>query len=212
MDRWLIDTLTVVSPAWLYAIVGVLTTAESVLFGLFLPGELVLLLAGFLSFHGQVNLTMMLIITATAAVGGYLLGYEVGRRFGSGLRTGTIGRRIGEARWSKVDAKLAGMGGRAILLGRLVGLLRAIMPVAAGMTRMPYRTFLLWAAAGGLVWAPAFVLIGYTVGGSYEKIAGFVGSASMILLLLVVLLIVLFFAVRRFTRRNDPPGSVDEPQ
>ncbi|MFE0148976.1 hypothetical protein ACFWY5_17645 [Nonomuraea sp. NPDC059007] len=55
MDRRLIDALTGVSPGWLYVVVGVLVTAESVLFGLVLPGELVLLLAGFLAYHQKVS-------------------------------------------------------------------------------------------------------------------------------------------------------------
>lgn len=207
MDRWLIEALTGVSPGWLYVVVGVLVTAESVLFGLVLPGELVLLLAGFLAYHQKVSLVIMLIVTGGSAVGGYLLGYEVGRRFGSRLRTCGIGRRIGERRWRRVDTALATKGGRAILIGRLVGLLRAIMPVGAGMSRMPYNTFLAYSAVGGLVWAPGFVLIGHTVGSSYQKIAQVVGPASLGLLAAGIVIPAGVVIVRRYARRDSHRGS-----
>jgi len=184
-------------------LVGVLATAEAVFAGLVLPGELALLLGGFLAFHHRVSLPGMCVVAATGATAGYLLGYEVGRRFGPALRTSRIGRRIGPARWDRVEAALAARGGRAILFGRLVGLLRAVMPAAAGMARMPYRTFLAYTVAGGLLWGPGFVLLGYTAGGSYQRVATLAGPASLVLLVLVVLIGSLIAAARWVASHPD---------
>jgi membrane protein DedA with SNARE-associated domain len=192
----LVDTLARLSSPWAYVVVGLLATAEAVLLGLVLPGELALLLGGFLAYEHHVSLAGMLLVAAVAAVAGYLLGYEVGRRFGPALRDGPLGRRIGQARWQQAQDALAARGGQAILLGRFVGLLRALLPTAAGMARMPYRTFLTYAVVGGLVWAPGFVLLGYLAGGSYQRVADLAGQASLLLLLLLVLLAAVVAAAR----------------
>ena len=70
--------------------------------------EHALLLGGFLAYQGRVSLAGMVAVAAVAAVAGYLLGYETGRRLGPALRTSALGRRIGPARWDRVEAMWAG--------------------------------------------------------------------------------------------------------
>ena len=192
----LIDTLARLSSPWAYLVVGVLATAEAVLVGLVLPGELALLLGGFLAYQHHVSLAVMVAVAAVAAVAGYLLGYEVGRRFGPALRDGPLGRRIGQGRWQRVQDALAARGAQAILVGRFVGVLRALLPTAAGMARMPYRTFLAYTVIGGVIWAPGFVLLGYLAGGSYQRVADLAGQASLLLLALLLLLVAVAAAAR----------------
>jgi len=73
---------------------------------------------------------------------------------------------------AKVDGFLHRHGGKAVLLGRLTAVLRALMPSMAGMSGMRYRTFLLWNATGGLIWAPGCVLLGY----AFSSALGVVGE------------------------------------
>ena len=181
----LIDNVAQLSSPWAYVVVGLLTTASAVFVGLVLPGELALLLGGFLAYQGRVSLAGMVAVAAVAAVAGYLLGYETGCRLGPALRTSALGRRLGPARWDRVEAVLAARGGQAIFFGRFVGLLRALMPAAAGMAEMPYRTFLVYTVADGLIWAPGFVLLGYLAGRSYERVAALASPAGLVLLVLV---------------------------
>ena len=199
----LIDTLTRLSSPWAYVVVGLLATTEAVFAGLVLPGELALLLGGFLAYQGRVSLAGMVAVAAVASVAGYLIGYETGRRLGPALRTSALGRRIGPARWDRVQAVLAARGGQAIFVGRFVGVLRALMPASACMARMPYRTFLVWTVAGGLIWAPGFVLLGYLAGGSYRRVADLAGQASLILLALLVLVGGVLGAARWAARHPD---------
>ena len=199
----LIDALARLSSPWAYLVVGLLATAEAVFVGLVLPGELALLLGGFLAYQGRVSLVGMVAVAAVAAVAGYLLGYETGRRLGPALRTSALGRRIGPARWDRVQAVLAARGGQAIFVGRFIGVLRALMPAAAGMARMPYRTFLVYSVASGLIWAPGFVLLGYLAGGSYQRVADLAGQASLVLLALLVLVGGVLAAARWTARHPD---------
>lgn len=68
-----------------------------------------------------------------------------------------------------------------MLLGRWVGLLRALVPTLAGMGRMPYRTFLPWNVVGGVTWAGTVVLVGYGFAGSVTALVGAMTGVGMVL-------------------------------
>jgi undecaprenyl-diphosphatase len=140
------------------------------------------------------------------------IGYQIGRLFGEPLKHSRLGRRVGEQRWAKAEAYLRERGGRAVFLGRFIGVLRALVPALAGMSRMPYRTFLPWNLAGGLVWAPGFVLAGYLAGGSYRQVEQFAGRASLLLLILLVLGGALVVGARWVARHPDRVRALADRQ
>lgn len=168
-----------------YLVVGGLALGEAAAFlGLVLPGETALLYGGVLAGRGNVSLPVMLAVAITAAAVGDSIGYEFGRRVGPSLRQSRAGRWVGETRWARAERFLARRGGSAVLLGRWVGLLRALVPTLAGMGRMPYRTFLLWNVAGGITWASTLVGLGYAFAGSVSALVGAVASVGTALTIL----------------------------
>ena len=182
-----LDTAARLASPWAYVVLALLAAAESAAFvGLAVPGETAMLLGGFLAYQGRVDLAVMMAAGALGAIVGDSVGYEIGRQFGEPLKRGRLGRRVGRDRWARGEAYLRAKGGRAVFLGRFVGVLRALVPALAGMSRMPYRVFLPWNAAGGVIWAPGFVLLGYLAGGSYRRVERLAGRASLLLLILVV--------------------------
>ena len=182
-----LDTAAHLASPWAYIVLALLAAAESAAFvGLAIPGETAMLLGGFLAYQGRVSLPVMMAAGAIGAIVGDSVGYEIGRVFGEPLKNSRLGRRVGADRWARGEAYLRAKGGRAVFLGRFVGLLRALVPALAGMSRMPYRTFLPWNAAGGIVWAPGFVFLGYLAGRSYQQVERVAGRASLLLLLVVV--------------------------
>jgi membrane protein DedA with SNARE-associated domain len=200
----LLDTAARLASPWAYIVLGLLAAAEAAAFvGLAIPGETAMLLGGFLAFQGRVNLAVMMAAGAAGAVVGDSIGYEIGRRFGEPLKHSRLGRRVGQDRWARGEAYLRAKGGRAVFLGRFVGLLRALVPALAGMSRMPYRTFLPWNAAGGVIWAPGFVFLGYLAGSSYRQVERIAGRASLLLLLLVVIVGGVVLAARWVARHPD---------
>ncbi len=66
-------------------------------------------------------------------------------------------------------------------MGRWVGVLRALVPGVAGMTRMRYRTFLAWNVLGALVWAPTVVIGGYLAGNSFRRVERWLGQAGLVI-------------------------------
>jgi membrane-associated protein len=190
-----------------YALVGGLSFAEAAVFvGFVLPGETAVLLGGVLANQGRVSLTGIAIVAVLSAIIGDSVGYEVGRRYGNRI----LGTRIFARRQRGIERgkkMLHDYGGRAVFLSRFTAFLRAVMPGLAGTAPLPYRRFLVFNAAGGVVWGLGFTLLGYLVGASYRKVETIAGRASEIILGAVVVLVVVL--VIRHRRRERDPGPAE---
>jgi membrane protein DedA with SNARE-associated domain len=160
--------------AWTYALVAGLAFLETGAFvGLVAPGETAIVLGGVVAAGGGVELPVILVVAWIAAAAGDLASYALGRRLGRPFleRHGT---RLGvsPARLATVDRFFDRHGGKAILIGRFIGIVRAVAPFTAGASRLPLRDFLPWSLAGTLVWASAFTLLGYAFSDSFATAAG----------------------------------------
>jgi undecaprenyl-diphosphatase len=181
------DHLTALASPWAYVVVGLLAALEASAFvGLFIPGELAVLTGGYIAFQGRAGLALMMAAAGCGAIAGDSVGYEIGRHFGDRLRNSRLGRRVGSERWGRAEAYLADHGGRAVFLGRFIGVLRALVPALAGASRMPYRKFVAWNALGGVLWAPGLVLVGYAAGSSYRRVDRYAGRAGLMLAVVVL--------------------------
>ncbi|MFN2593510.1 MAG: bifunctional DedA family/phosphatase PAP2 family protein [Actinomycetota bacterium] len=182
---------------WAYVLLFVLAAAEASAFvGLFVPGETAMLIAGVVCYQGRASLWLMIVVGCLGAVIGDSIGYEVGRKLGPRMTSSWLGRRIGDERWRKAQDYLRRRGGRAVFLGRFVGVLRALVPGLAGMAEIPYGTFLAYNVAGGVTWATGFILLGYAAGRSYHVVEDWAGRASLLLLIMAVAIVAIVFLVR----------------
>ena len=188
MFEHLVESIGNAVGAWLYVIAGALCFAEAaILVGMVLPGETALLVAGVFCQHHKLNLPVMIVVAVLCAVAGDSVGFEFGKKFGPPLRRSRLGQWVGEHRWAMVDAFLHRHGGKAVFLGRLTALFRALIPSMAGMSGMRYRTFIVWNVAGGLIWAPGCVLLGYAFSTSLDTVGKTLTWAPFALIGLVLL-------------------------
>jgi membrane-associated protein len=187
-------------PTWvLYLTVFALPFLEaSVFLGFVIPGETALVFGGVLASQGKVSLAGVLLLAIAGAISGDMVGYAVGRRYGAGLQASRLGQRIGEQRWQSTEAFLQRRGGTAVFFGRWTALLRAMVPGAAGMAKLPYRTFALYNALGGTLWAVACVVGGYLVG---DVIGRFVSGFGYVIGGLVALFVA-YELVKRYRERK----------
>jgi len=184
--------------AWLYVIAAFLAFAEAaILVGMVLPGETALLVAGYFCHEGVLSLWIMIPVAIAAAIAGDSVGFEFGRKFGPGFRRSRIGRWIGEGRWSTADRFLRRHGGKAVFLGRLTAVLRALTPSMAGMSGMRYRTFLLWNAIGGTLWGAGCILLGWAFASALHQVEQYLTWAPLIVLAVVIVAAVLMHLRRR---------------
>ncbi|HEX2409597.1 MAG TPA: DedA family protein [Solirubrobacteraceae bacterium] len=154
---------------WTYLLVGGLAFLETGAFvGLVAPGETAVVLGGVVAAHGEVELGLMLALVWIAAAAGDLASFWLGRRLGRRFLV-SHGPRIGVTppRLERVDTFFDRHGPKAILVGRFVGIIRAVAPFLAGASGMRVRGFLPWSLLGTLAWATAFTLVGYLFSSSF---------------------------------------------
>ena len=189
-----------------YLAIAALVFGETAVFlGFVLPGETAVVLGGVLASRGHVSLPLLMLIVVIAAVLGPLVGYEIGRRLGGRLVASRALRRVA-GQVERAQTMLRTRGGTAVLIGRFVAVLRALMPALAGTARMSYRTFFLYNAAGGIVWGVGYCLLGYAAGSAYAAIEARVGTGIALAVAAVLVVGVVVWAVRRHRRtRATPP-------
>ena len=207
----MVESLLTSVPTWVtYLAVFLLPFLEaSVFLGFVIPGETALVLGGVLAAQGRVQLLPLIGLAIAGAILGDAVGYAVGRRFGPALQQSRLGQLVGDPRWRSTEEFLLRRGGPAVFLGRFTALLRALVPSAAGMAGLHFKTFALWNAVGGTVWATGFVLVGYGAGASYQKVEHYLGQGALALTALVVVGLFLAHRVRhrRSTRDSARDGS-----
>lgn len=204
----LVDHLLNVRGALVYVLVGLIVFAEDALFvGFVIPGETAAVLGGVIASRGHVSYPLIAITVVLAAIIGDTVGYEVGRHLGTRVLELNVLRK----RRDKLDSAqdfLRRRGGAAVFLGRFVAFFRAVMPALAGTSRMRYRKFLAFNAAGGLVWGVAFTLIGFVAGNSYKRIEATVGRGAAIAVAAVVIVALIVWRIRK--HRRDTSGQASD--
>jgi undecaprenyl-diphosphatase len=176
----------------------------SIFLGFVFPGETALVLGGVLAAQGRLNVVAVIAVAIVGAISGDAIGYAIGRRFGPGLQASRLGQVVGDQRWQATERFLQRRGAPAVFFGRFTALLRALVPSAAGMARLPYRKFALWNAVGGSTWAAAFVLAGYLAGESYRRVERYLGRGALVLTAALVVAFVTVHLVRK--RRASATG------
>jgi membrane-associated protein len=156
-------------------------------------------------------------VTVLGSLTGESVGYLLGRRYGSRLRTSRLGRRLGEHRWAAAEAFLAGRGGRAVAAARFVALVHALVPVVAGTVGMSYRRLIGWGALGAVAWSMLYVGIGAAAGASWRHYGDRVGLAGLAVLGATLATLLVVRAARRGPGRPDRrvgprPSAASQPQ
>jgi len=182
-------------PSWLdpdhlirtFGLIGIMVIvfAESgLLVGVFLPGDSLLFTAGLLSATTGLLPPLWVIIPAivVAAIVGDQVGYVIGARAGPKIFHRPDSRFFRKEFVDKAYSYFERYGGRTIILARFVPIVRTFTPVVAGVSQMPYRTFVAYNVIGGTLWGVSVTTIGYFLG----QIDFVAANIELILILIVV--------------------------
>jgi membrane protein DedA with SNARE-associated domain/membrane-associated phospholipid phosphatase len=187
-----------------YVVVGLAAFLETGAFvGLVLPGETVVILGGAVAGQGETSIVLTIGVVWAAAFAGDSLSFLLGRRLGRGfiLRYGPK-LRITRERFGRVESYFSRHGGKTILIGRFIGLVRALAPFTAGSSGMRYTQFLPFSVLGTGLWAAAFALIGYFASQSLDAAARAAGQGTLLFGIAVTVIVAIVVAVR-FLRQAE---------
>jgi undecaprenyl-diphosphatase len=199
---------------WTYLLVGLLAFLETGAFvGLIAPGEFTILVGGVVAGQGTIDLFALLAIVWVCAVAGDMTSYYMGRRLGRGFMERHGPRvKITHERLEQVEGFFDRHGGKAILIGRFVGLVRAIAPFLAGSSRMPLRQFIPYDVVGAGLWGSTFVLLGYVFWQSFDKVANYAEKGALALGITISLAFGIYTAakwLRVESNRDDAVTWID---
>jgi undecaprenyl-diphosphatase len=188
---------------WTYLLVGTLAYLETGAFvGLIAPGESAVLIGGVVAGQGQISIVTLIALVWFCAVAGDVTSYTLGRRLGRGfLERHGPKLKITEERLQTVEGFFHRHGGPTILIGRFIGLVRALAPFIAGASKMELRRFLVYDIVGAGLWSALFCLLGYFFWQSLGTVEKYVGRGAAAFTGLVVIGLAIVFAVRL---RRDP--------
>ncbi|ROS76493.1 VTT domain-containing protein [Cellulomonas sp. PhB143] len=163
---WL-DAPTLIDRFGAYALWGIIAVVfvETGLLFPFLPGDSLLFTAGLLVAQDAVSFPLweLCLLLFLAAFGGDQLAYLIGSKVG--VRLFRPDARVLKTEYiEKAHDYFERYGGRTVLLARFVPIVRTFAPVAAGISRMRYRTFVAYNVVGAFVWGVGVTLLGYWLG------------------------------------------------
>jgi len=209
------DVVSALGP-YTYALVGALAFLETGAgIGLIAPGELAVILGGVSAGQGQIDLVALIAIVWACALAGDITSFLLGRRLGREflVRHGpTVG--ISRQRLEQVERFFAAHGGKTIIIGRFIGLVRAISPFIAGASRMPARRFLPYTTLAAGLWAATFSTLGYAFWQSLDQLIAFTKQGTLALAAMIALGMGATALYRHLRGRSSPtpPSRSDEDQ
>ena len=130
----------------------------------FLPGDSLLFAAGVFAAIGDINLLLVILIFAIAAILGDSLNYYLGFKAGPAVFKKESGIFFNKKYLITTNAFYEKHGGKTIIFARFVPFIRTFAPFVAGIGKMNYSKFLSYNIGGGLLWVLLFVLGGYFFG------------------------------------------------
>lgn len=148
-----------------YAGIAAIIFAETAFFFcFFLPGDTLLFTAGMLAAAKILNLYFLIPLIIVSAFLGYWVGYYIGLYFGRRLEGKPSTWYYRKDYSKKTHVFVQKYGKLALLLGRLIAVVRTFIPVVAGMGEMPLRSYLLFNFLGAVLWSVSIPLLGFYLG------------------------------------------------
>jgi len=170
--------------------------------GVPIPGETALITAAFLArpeYHHW-SLWAVIVVAAAGAIIGDNVGYWLGRKGGRGLiYRWEFSRRYAEKALPPSERFFHKHGAKTVFFGRFIAILRVTAAWLAGISHMTWWRFLMWNAAGGIVWAVGVSVLAYVAGKAVAETIQHYGLYGV--LALVALGIVGFLALRVWRKR-----------
>jgi len=174
--------------------------------GIPFPGETMLLFASFYAaIDHQLNIVFVIACAALGAIVGDNLGYLIGRTGGRALvlRYGHF-VFLKPHHLERAEKFFAKHGNKTVFFGRFIAVLRAWAAFLAGVNHMHWRTFLVYNAAGGIIWAILYGLLGYEAGNLFhdnfaavQSLASYISWGGIILIAAIIIAAFIIFRVRR---------------
>ena len=178
-----------------------------------IPSEVILSFGGFLTTYTELEVPLVIIYATLGSVLGAIILYLIGRFFSEERINKILSSKVGRIlrikpsdvakaqNWFEKKEKLA------VFICRFVPIVRSLISIPAGMTKMNFGLFILLTTIGTLIWNTVLVLCGYYLGENWSYVVDFFGNYSYLVFVLILLLLV-FFLIRVLLKKRKNKKNV----
>jgi membrane protein DedA with SNARE-associated domain len=166
--------------------------------GLPIPGETILLVAGYFCSQGGLSIPLVILVAATGAVTGDNIGFAIGHHYGRGFLL-KFGRFVflTPKRLEYMENYFRSHGNKTILIARFITGLRVFAALLAGASMMRWRVFFIYNVLGAILWSVIITLLGYVFGQSLPLLVKWVGRTGTIILIVGIVIAIIVWQFRR---------------
>ncbi len=164
-------------------------------FGFFLPGDSLLFAAGLLASRHVFDIRFLLPAAFVTAIVGYQLGYWIGKHLGRWLMKREDSFWFKKKYIDQAHDFYKKHGGKALIIGRLLPIIRTFVPIVAGMVKMSRQRYFLYNVIGAVVWVIGITLLGYWLGNVVPGIEHYI-----LPVIIAIVLLSIFPALWRFAK------------
>ncbi len=189
--------------AWGYIGIGLLILIEN----LFppIPSEIILSLGGFMTTQTEMTVPLVILFATIGAVVGAFALYAIGRLVNKDVIAGWLDGKVGKILGfkpqdvEKANAWFEKRGNITVLVCRCIPIVRSLISIPAGMTKMKIFPFVAYTVIGTTVWNTILVTAGHFLGEAWHKVADVVDKFGNVVLVVLVIAVVAF-AIWHFTK------------
>ena len=162
-----------------------------------IPSEAVLLFGGFMTTYTGLNIIVMIIAATLGSLVGAIVLYGLGRILSKErlkkIVSGKIGKilRLKAEDIDKADKWFYEKGNKTVFFCRFVPIVRSLISIPAGISKMPMGKFLIYTTAGSTVWNAVLLIIGNIVGENWTNMLVIFEQYSHITLIVLVIIFII---------------------
>jgi membrane protein DedA with SNARE-associated domain len=180
--------------------------------GIPVPGETMLVTAAiYAGTTGKLSIVLVIVAGSAGAIVGDNIGYVIGRtggypllkRYGRYIRLEENRLRLGQYLFQK-------HGPKVVFFGRFVSVLRIFAAFLAGVNHMHWRRFLIFNAAGGIIWSTIYGVAAYLLGQQLLRLSGTVDAALAVVGVIVIIAVIVFLRRNEARLQRDADAAMPE--
>jgi membrane-associated protein len=187
----------------------VLFLENGAFFGFFLPGDSLMFTAGLLTATGVLDHSIVTVVVSMfiAGMGGYQFGWWTGRRAGLAMKHRPDTFWFRKKHMILAEDYYQKYGGKTLIIGRFVPIVRTFAPIVAGIINMPVWRFTFFNFVGMALWIGTIFTAGYYLGTRFPWIIEYLGWIVVWMIVLATLPVILQLRSQRKPPPPDPNGG-----
>ena len=172
-----------------------------------IPSEVILTFGGFMTTQSEMSVVGVIVVATIGSVLGAIVLYLIGRLINKDVIEKWLDGKVGKIlRFKKEDVEKANgwfekKGKWTVLFCRCIPIVRSLISIPAGMSKMAFAPFILLTTLGSAVWNTVLVVLGNVAGNSWEKISHIIDKFSDVILVILIIAVVAFL-IYHFTKKD----------